>query len=53
MVYLHGKQNPVRADSLNVSDVLRGDHYTGLTVTRIAKKIRNFQVKYSRRDYQI
>ena len=37
MVYLHGKQNPVRADSLKVGDVLRGDYYTGFTVTKIAK----------------
>ena len=37
MVYLHGKQNPIRADSLKVGDVLRGDHYTGLTVTKIQR----------------
>jgi len=43
MVYLHGKQNPVRADSLNVGDVLRGDHYTGLTVTKISKVKRREQ----------
>jgi Hint module len=43
MVYLHGKQNPVRADSLRVGDVLRGDHYTGLTVTKIKKVKRRDQ----------
>lgn len=43
MVYLHGKQNPVRADSLSVGDVLRGDHYTGLTVTKIKKVKRRDQ----------
>jgi Hint module len=37
MVYLHNKQNPVRADSLRVGDILRGDHYTGLTVTKLSK----------------
>lgn len=36
MIYLHGKPNPVRADSLKVGDVLRGDHNRGLTVTKIS-----------------
>ena len=43
MVYLHGKQNPIRADSLKVGDVLRGDHYAGLTVTKISKVKRRGQ----------
>lgn len=43
MVYLHNKQNPVRADSLKVGDILRGDHYTGLTVTMLSKVERREQ----------
>ena len=43
MIYLHNKQNPVRADTLKVGDILRGDHYTGLAVTKITKVKRREQ----------
>ena len=43
MVYLHNKRNPVRADKVKVGDILRGDHFTGLTVTKITKVARREQ----------
>lgn len=37
LVFLQQKPNPIRADSIQVGDILRGNNGKGLTVTRITK----------------